>query len=118
MDWIITLPQRVEWLDYERELAAVTDRTSVLNYRVHRAPKAMRPGDRCFLVWRGRVRGWMEIVGVVEHPQGFTCQTTGVYWRPGIYIQRAGEFHLIDGPVMLGFRGVRSFELPSATSTA
>jgi hypothetical protein len=118
MDWIITLPQTVEWHDYERELAAVRDRTSVLNYRVHRPPKAMRAGDRCFLVWRGRVRGWMEIVGVVEHPEGFTCQTTGAYWRPGTYVQRAGEFHVVDGPDIAGFRGVRGYEAPPESTTA
>lgn len=108
-DWIITLPQTVEWADYERELEAVADRTGVLNYRVHRPPKDLRPGDRCFVTWRGRVRGWMEVTGVAFHPEGFTCETTGAFWRPGHYIQRSGEFHSVNGPDVPGFRGVRTY---------
>lgn len=112
-DWIITVPKTVSWEDYERELTAVLDRTSVLNYRVHRVPKALRIGDRCYVVWQGRVRGWMEIVGIADHADGFVCQTTGAYWRPGVYIQRAGDFHPVAGPEMTGFQGIRSYNAPS-----
>lgn len=109
-EWALTLPQTVAWEDYERELAAVRDRTAVLNYRVRYAPKGMRAGDRCYLVWRGRVRGWMEVTDVVYHEVGFTCLTTGAQWPPGYYIQRSGPFHHVEGPEMTGFRGVRGYQ--------
>ena len=107
MDWIITLPQTVKWSDYQVELESVTDGSKVLNYRLPYQPKA-QVGDRCYLVWRGKVRGWMKVVGV-EHSDGFTCTTTGTSWRAGWYLQRAGQFFSCDGPEMVGFRGIRKF---------
>ncbi len=109
-DWVITLPKTVEWVEYERELEAARGGSQVLNYRVHCPPRQMAVGDRCYIAWRGRVRGWMSITGIVNHEDGFTCSTTGACWSPGWYIQRAGEFHKVDGPKMDGFRGVRSFK--------
>jgi len=109
-DWVVTLPQKVEWSDYERELEAVRDRSGVLNYRLMLLPLRVNAGDRCFIIWRGRVRGWMEISGVARWPEGFTCQTTGLFWPPGHYLQRSGPFHPVDGPEMRGFRGIRRFD--------
>jgi len=109
-DWVITLPQKVEWSDYKRELDDVLSTPGmVMNYRVARFPKDMRIGDRCFVVHRGKVRGWMKIVGMKDWPNGFTCQTTGAEWRPGKYIQRAGTFMFVDGPEMKGFQGIRRY---------
>ncbi len=109
LDWVVTLPQHIEWADYERELAAVRDGTRALNYRLARAPRELRAGDRCFLVWRGRVRGWMEVIGEVTHAQGFVCGSTGQRWAPGTYLQRSGEFHPVAGPALRGFQGIRRF---------
>ncbi len=108
-DWIITIPQDIEWKDYARELAFVEDWSGVLNYRVPFRPK-VEEGDRCFVVWRGRVRGWMEVVGVEHYPDGFTCETTGRQWPSGFYILRSGPFHEVDGPAMKGFRGIRRYQ--------
>ena len=105
-DWVITIPKTIEWSDYEKELKAVLSGGSVLNYRVPFRPKVM-VGDRCYVVWRGRVRGWMYIVGVVNDKIGFTCETTGKFWPPGWYVQRMGTFYEMDGPAMKGFRGIR-----------
>lgn len=111
--WIATIPQGVAWETYAAELAAVADGTAALNYRVARPLRDMRPGDRFYVTWRGRVRGWMTITDVVHHPDGFTCLTTGRRWSPGCYIQRSGPFHTADGPDVAGFQGVRRFA-PSA----
>lgn len=109
-DWVVTLPQTVEWEDYEKELKAVEKSKypgdPVMNYRLPYKPKA-QPGDRCFVVWRGKIRGWMNIVGVQHYPEGFQCTTTGNFWKPGWYLQRAGWFCEQDGPEMKGFRGLR-----------
>lgn len=109
-NWVITLPKTVRWEDYERELADVADGQMVMNYRTRYFPKGMKEGDRCYLVWNGRVRGWMKIVGLVDYKNPWVCQTTGARWEPGKYIQRSGPFHKVEGPAMTGFRGVRSFE--------
>lgn len=107
--WVATLPQVVAWDDYMRELADVADGRAVLNYRIARRLRGMEPGDRFYIVWRGRVRGWMAIAAVADHPDGFRCLTTGTLWPPGVYVQRSGSFHATDGPEMRGFQGVRRF---------
>ena len=112
-DWVITLPQDIEWEDYQKELKTVSGygftSSEVMNYRLPYKPKAAR-GDRCWLVWRGKVRGWMKVVGVEHYPEGFQCSTTGQMWRPGWYLQRAGLFREVDGPDMQGFRGLRKLD--------
>lgn len=109
-DWIVTLPRHVEWGDFERDLDAVRDGSRLLNHRIPRAPEGMRAGDRCYLVWRGRVRGWMRIVAVADQAEGFRCEATGREFPAGVYVQSAGEFHRVDGPAMQGFHGVRRYE--------
>lgn len=107
-DWVITIPQTIKWMDYMEEVYAVERGDLVMNYRLPHKPKA-QVGDRCFVVWFGRIRGWMRIVGVVNR-DGFTCETTGAVWPAGWYIQRAGVWHPIDNqPEMKGFRGIRRY---------
>lgn len=109
-DWMVTLPKAVEWADYQQELDAVADGGSALNYRINGPLKDLEPGDRCFLIWRGQVRGWMAITGIVYHPDGFTCSTTGRRWPAGYYLQRSGPFHAVEnGPAIRGFQGVRRY---------
>lgn len=107
----MTVPQTVNWTDYQKELAAVSDPNgdAVLNYRVHRFPKAMNVGDRLYVVHKGRVRGWMTITGMEHDRAAFRCETTGTMWRAGNYIQRKGVFHAVPGRPKKGFRGVSSF---------
>jgi hypothetical protein len=108
--WIITIPKTVRWENYQQELNAAQDGRTLLNYRTRYFPKEMRVGDRCYVVWNGQVRGWMEIVGLVDAPTEWQCTTTGARWPAGKYIQRSGPFHGVDGPAMTGFRGVRGFD--------
>lgn len=110
MDWVLTIPKTTKWSEYEKELAAVADGNSVLNYKTRYIPKGMSEGDRCFLVHDGQVRGWMPIVGIIERKEGFQCLTTKKWWPAGKYIQRSGKFTKVDGPKMKGFRGIRKYE--------
>ncbi len=105
-DWVITLPKKIEWADYEKELEAVKSGRNCLNYRLPFTPK-IELGARCFLCWRGKVRGWMRVTGIDNRLAGFKCQTTGKMWPPGTYIQRSGEFYKVEGPAMKGFQGIR-----------
>lgn len=100
--WIVTLSQLISWQTYEKELNS----GDTLNWKV-RGTKA-KPGDILWICWRGRIRGWMIICGVVK-TEGFVCTTTGKWWPAGTYIQRSGLFHYVKGPFMKGFRGVRSY---------
>ncbi len=53
---------------------------------------------------------WMKIIGLLDIKEYWNCSTTGTRWSPGKYIQRTGEFHLVNGPIMIGFRGIRKFK--------
>ncbi len=110
MNWVITIPKTVKWSDYQKELDTVADGSVVMNYRTRYFPKEMKVGDRCYIVWNGMVRGWMEITGMGTSYKPWVCTTTGVSWPAGKYIERTGEFHPVDGPAMTGFRGVRKFD--------
>jgi len=108
IDWVLTLPRTVEWEEYQKELTVVKSGVQVMNYRLPYRPKA-QAGDRCFLCWRGKVRGWMRVTGVMVINKGgyFSCTTSGAIWGSGHYLQRSGKFYVVDGPVMKGFRGLR-----------
>lgn len=108
--WIVTLPKTVEWEDYQKELEVVKYGRLVMKYKVAHIPLALTPGDRCYITWRNKIRGWMEIVGVEVKAEGFCCSTTGKEWGPGNYILRSGPFHEVDGPEYKGFRGIRRLE--------
>lgn len=107
-DWVITVPKTTHWEDYQKEINVVSDHSHTMNYHVPHFPKEMKVGDRCFVVWNGKVRGWMEIVGL-EETDPWTCSSTGKDWPAGKYIVRSGPFNLVDGPEMNGFRGIRRF---------
>ena len=108
MDWLVTIPKTVDFRKYIREINTAAEQSLVSNYRVRSFPLEMKKGDRCFVVHKGLVRGWMEIVGWIES-DGFRCESTGRWWPSDKYIQRAGKFHPHMGPEIKGFRGVRKF---------
>jgi len=107
MDLVVTLPQKIEWADYQVELDAVADWKGVLRYRVARLPPVV-PYDRCFIVWRGAVRGWMSML-TAKWCAGFQCSITDKWWPAGNYIMRTGPFHQIEPIPMRGFPGWRPF---------
>lgn len=109
--WVVTAPKKTKWETYEQEIAAVASGDLVMNYKTRYFPKDMQLGDRCYIVWNGRVRGWMEIVGFINFPRPWICTTTGERWPAGKYIQRSGEWHPVDGPEMIGFRGIRKYDV-------
>lgn len=108
-DWIVTIPRTTAWSDYRREIDMVASGAAVMNYRVRAFPRDMVVGDRLFVVWDGRVRGWMKIVALIDRDVPWRCSTTGRIWPEGKYIQRAGPFHEVDGPLCQGFRGIRRY---------
>lgn len=103
---IITLPADVEWRDYISEiLAAATGQ--VMNFKVSSFPTKVTVGDKCYLVHRGKIKGWMTITGFSE--KEFTCTTTGKRYK-GKFIERSGKFHYLDDEIpYTGFQGYRYF---------
>jgi hypothetical protein len=106
---IITLPQTINWNDYEKELKKTENYKQVLNFKVSHFPKGINKGDKCYVVYQGFVRGWMEIVGFSE--KQFTCSTTKKKWD-GKFIERSGPFHYLNEKIPYkGFQGFRYFDL-------
>lgn len=92
--------------EYEKELKAVEDGTSVLNFKVPFFPKNSKVGNKCYMVYKGAIIGWMNIVGFSE--QEFACDVTGKKWK-GKFIQRSGKFNSIDPIPYKGFQGFRYY---------
>ena len=107
MDIIITIPRRNDfkaWL-WECENAEKNDLD--LNFHVANLPKEVNPGDRCFVVYRGVIKGYNVIKELKQKP-GFICSTTGMEWPEGKYIIREGKFYPLKEHIsMKGFQGWR-----------
>lgn len=106
-DIVITIPKKIKWEEYQKELDKVKDEKEVLNFKVTHLPKDTSKGRRCYIVYNDNIIGWMKISGLVE--QEFTCSTTGKNWK-GKFIQRTGKLNKINPIPMKGFRGFRYYE--------
>ena len=101
----ITVPADTDWDEYKKEIRACEDWSHEMNFRVGSIPTRVKPGDRCYLCYRGRIVGWMEITSMGE--KSFRCTTTGREWETGKYISRSGPFHAIEPVPQKGFQGYR-----------
>jgi hypothetical protein len=107
VSWIVTIPKTVDWVSYVQELNAVSDGSSMMWYRVPFKPK-VQLGDRFYITYDGNLRGYMIVSKIAHFPEGFTCSTTGKFWKPGWYIGRTGEFFWHNKFTHFpGFRGLR-----------
>jgi len=106
---IVTLPSNISWEEYEKELDKVKNYDEVMNFKVYNFPKGINRGDKCYIVHKGFVKGWMKIIGFSE--KEFKCTTTGKDYK-GKFIERSGPFHYIDKEIpMKGFQGFRYFNI-------
>jgi len=107
-DIIITIPAKIEWEDYKKELSKVENGVGILNFKVSKFPKDAHVGNKCYVVHRGFIKGYMIISGFSE--KNFKCQITGKKWV-GKFIERTGKFHYIEPEPMYGFQGFRYKQL-------
>ena len=70
-----------------------------MNYRLPTMPKDVNIGDRCYICHDGYIKGWMKISNIHEKDD-FTCATTGVHWKKGVYVSRTGKFHYLKEPIL------------------
>lgn len=111
MDILITIPKSVSWETYTEELDRAL-RGEILHFKTSGFPKKARIGDRCFVVWKGAIRGCMYISGFSE--KEFECSTTGKIWK-GKFIERTGDFFVLEDPIPFsGFQGFRYFDAPDS----
>jgi len=105
-DIMITVLKTVNWLDYEKELATVANGSEVMRFKVSHLPKNACAGQKCYIVYNGKICSWMEIVGF--HEGDFICSTIGNKWA-GKFIERSGKFN--KNPIdRTGFQGWRYYK--------
>lgn len=112
-DIVITLPSKIEWSDYEKELDMVEKEGGILNFKVSKFPKDAMIGSKCYVIHKGFIKGYMIISGFSE--KNFKCEVTGEKWT-GKFIERKGKFHYINPVPMKGFQGFRYIHLPLTES--
>ena len=104
-DIIITLPSKTKWEDYKNELLKVENGEAELNFKVSNFPVNCKEGNRCYLVHKNKIVGWMKIIGFEE--KEFVCEVTGKKWI-GKFIKRSGKFTELKPHIpMKGFRGFK-----------
>jgi hypothetical protein len=109
-DIVITLPRTEAFEKWLRECEAVADDPDVeMLFRVPTRPLRAVPGEsRCYVTWRGFIRGY-HVISSIKYRKGFICSTTGKEWPTGIYIGRKGRFHKVPPMRHPGFQGWRYF---------
>jgi hypothetical protein len=106
---IVTWPKAERTLrSYLDELAKARAEGLEINFRVASAPKEVNPGDRCYLVYAGFVRGWNLVKGV-RRRSDVIDPTTNMQMPSGIYVVRAPLYYpwLGDPMPYRGFQGFR-----------
>lgn len=106
-DIVITLPDEIDWNDYEKEIVSVQKPGKVLNYKVSTFPKHSGIGNRCYMCHKGHVKGWMKIVGMSE--KEFVCEVTKKKSK-GKFIERGGKFYKVDPIPLKGFKGYMYYD--------
>ena len=110
MDIIITIPKTTSWEDYKKEIRACEKlKDTMMCYKVHNTPLNTVLGDRCYVVYCGKIIGWMNIcyIGWVDR---WKCTTTQELMSDNYYICCSGKFHYLEESIpMKSFRGWRYF---------
>jgi hypothetical protein len=96
MDIIITIPKNIKWLDWKKECDEVENNPNMqLNFRLPRLPTKTKPGDKCYVLHNGYIKGF-HIIHDLKFQKSFICKTTGQHWPEGNYIIRKGKFTLVE----------------------
>ena len=110
MDIIVTTP-RGEMANAAQEAADCITAGGGEYFRrlpSRQVPSLLAPGDRCYYVEDGYVRGFAVISRVVARSGYERCETTGRTWPPGLYIYMdARSWRWIKPIPMKGFQGFR-----------
>ena len=112
-DICITWPKTRPLESYLIELDRAIALHRTINYRVSSQPKKVTPGDYCFVVHDGYVRGYNVITGVNYYNDDVISRVPSDPlwpggWPAGWYVVRAPDWHeLIDPVARKGFQGYR-----------
>ena len=108
MYWIITLPS-TSWLKHKETLQTVENGQNVICFAIPKIPEEMKMGDRLCLLWKGKVKGWINI-SYFGRMRQFYCRTTDKHLPEGLYVQVSGSFYeYFKGKKMRGFKGIRKY---------
>lgn len=106
MDIIITIPKTTSWEDYKKEIQACeASEETMMCYKVHNTLRNAKVGDRCYVVYRDKIIGWMNICQI-RWLDRWNCTTTQKLMSDNYYICRNGQFRYLEEDIpMKSFRG-------------
>ena len=106
--WMITVPRPLAG-DFLREVEDGKCESLTKRFKVPPHIKNVKTGDRMFVVFHGRVRGYMTVLWNYVVEDYAECRTTGRRLSPGRYIgcDISGYVHIENGETMQGFRGIK-----------
>lgn len=106
-DIIITWPSSRPLESYiEQILSAGAAGNKHINFRVARLPKYAGPGDRCYVVHSGFVRGYNVIIECRPIEEDIVLDPlTDEFWPAGNYIVRDPAWYPITPSAYKGFQG-------------
>lgn len=105
--WMITVPKdRIGEFLIERDRVKTTGDWK--HFRVSARLRSPKEHDRLYVVYDGKIRGYMPIIGL-KWCDGFTCTSTGEEWEAGHYlVGKCADYEEIYTPIFCkGFQGVR-----------
>lgn len=107
-DIVVTWPKSRPFASYMTELSRAVAHDEVAYFRVSSRPNVERH-DRCYHVHDGFVRGYLNVLDLVELAAGESVDSvTGLTFAPGLYVVRSPIWRPLATPVpMKGFRGFR-----------
>lgn len=107
-NWMITVPRTLAG-DFLREVEDGKREPLTKRFRVPPHIKNVQTGDRMYVVFDGRVRGYMTVLWNYVVDDYAECRTTGRRLSPGRYIgcDISGYVPIENGETMKGFRGIK-----------
>lgn len=111
-DVVVTWPKSRTLGSYLAELTRAQELDLVINFRIAKAPRE-KP-ERCYIVYDGFVRGYNEVIDVVERGPNEVSRISNDawagFWPAGLYLVRNPQWYPISRRPMRGFQGWRYYD--------
>ncbi len=105
MDWMVTVPKKTDWDGWLAILEKAERDGGSLPWHCKSRPQCEK-GDRCFIVFDGKVRGWLRVKMRKYIGGPWRSEVTDSQQKPGWYLALSAPFNAEEGPEYKGFPGI------------